>query len=194
MITIQEEQQTTNSDVMAILGMSPEKSVEDLVSAARQNKENELNQYERILYKIGLRRAELQSELNKLGSQFRQIEFLMQDTKKAICVLRGEAAVKHTPAPAPVKTAVEQVEIKPRYVAQTQALVQNILECFRTAEHVHLSVREIGEACGLPPYAISNFIHGHNRKINLLELSEIRYRAGNDASKFYQLTSKHKTV
>jgi hypothetical protein len=193
MITLENEV-VGHSNVMDILGMPQEKSVNQLLDEAVKGKETALAQYERILYKMGMRRSELNEELTKLNKQFGQIEYLLQDTKKALGVLKGESELpKPHRREQQITQPVSQASANPpRRQLPSQTFIQQVIQAFRETGEDSLSAREITEICGFAPHSIRNFLYGPNKNLGLLELSETTYKPNNNAAQFYRLTLQYR--
>jgi hypothetical protein len=179
-----------------------EKSVSQLISEALQVKENEYAQYERILYKLGAKKAELQVQLTALNEQFKGVEYLLNETKKAVSILGGGQRNVEVASPKPT---VEYNQIEPSQSRKKmytytsgrinrEVMTQKIVDAFKSSTDKAMSTQEIYSVGDFPSLAaLNSFVAAANKQINVLvRSSTVKYKPNSCATVFYELGEQFK--
>jgi hypothetical protein len=121
------------------------------------------------LFRLGKKRAELTTELEKVQSQFRGVELLLQRADETVSLLTG--GQKKEPV-------VRDQQSSPRLVlnAKTDPLGEKLKEKFGAVGRA-ISVKEMAEELGVPTYTITNYVTGKNKLTQVLKLVETGTRA-----------------
>lgn len=171
------EEVSVNVDAIEMFASSAEKSFDELLQEAIAARKQEREQYARLLFRLGKRRAELNAELEKVQMQFRSLEALMERIDQAVCLLSGEQ-----------KEPPQKQQSKPRYLGlrhRLDVVGERLKEKFLGVNRP-LTVRELADGIGAKTYTITNYLVGMNLKTQVLkEANVLRTKT---SAKFYTVT------